>query len=64
MTDRNETTVLSRHATSEGIVTYVRDGDGNLQVWLHPRPPRAKRLYEAPRGRAPASDAPDRRACA
>jgi phosphoribosylcarboxyaminoimidazole (NCAIR) mutase len=30
----HELVVLSRHRTSEGVVTYARSNSGDLQIWL------------------------------
>jgi hypothetical protein len=64
------TTHLSRHVTSEGIVTYARDADGGLVVGLDPWPRRTTLLRTAEAARLDASGstgpgrAPRRRACA
>lgn len=63
-------TPLSRHVTSEGVVTYGRDADGGLVVGLDPWPRRTTLLWTAEGARLDASGstgprwAPRRRACA
>jgi hypothetical protein len=45
--------VLSRHATSQGIVTYARCSCGNLQIWLTAAGRPARRLAKVIPGARP-----------
>lgn len=40
--------VISRHVTSEGVVTYARSCSGELTVWLDARPTSALLIAAAP----------------
>jgi hypothetical protein len=52
----HELVVLSRHPTSEGVVTYARCNCGELQIWLTGTGRSAHTLITSIRGR---SDRPD-----
>ena len=58
-----EERIVSRHNSSEGVVTYVRRRDGGLQVWLERREPTAREMmgessHRGGAGRGPASADP------
>ena len=40
----DEEQVVSRHRSSEGLVTYVRRDDGGLEVWLERRLPQPREM--------------------
>ena len=40
----DEEQVVSRHRSSQGLVTYVRRDDGGLEVWLERRQPQPREM--------------------